>query len=69
MMAPTIEQWTTDDERWCEVCQQDDNDAARSEQMPLTVPTPAFPFRVCADCADEWDAMVTDDERQSLGLP
>ena len=51
------ENWATEDERWCEVCQDDDDPAIRSELMPLTVPTPAFPFRVCADCADEWDAM------------
>ncbi len=60
-MTQAIEQWATDEERWCEVCQQDDDDAARSAQMPLTVPTPSFPFRVCAECAAEWDTMMTDD--------
>lgn len=69
MMAPTIERWATEDERWCEVCQQDDDPRARDTIMPLSVPTPTFPFRVCAECATEWDAMVTDDEREALGLP
>ena len=62
-----IEQWATEDDRWCEVCQQDDD--VQGELMPLTVPTPAFPFRVCAECAAEWDAMVTEDERHALRLP
>lgn len=66
IMSQPREHWATEDERWCEVCQQDDE--VQGEIMPLTVPTPEFPFRVCADCADEWDAMVTDDERQALGI-
>lgn len=66
MSGQAIEQWAREDDRWCEVCQQDDE--PRDGVMPLTVPTPEFPFRVCAECADEWDKMVTADERQALGL-
>ncbi len=69
------ERWATEDDRWCEVCQQDDDDGDGNDPretmgiMPLTVPTPAFPFRVCADCAVEWDEMMADEERHALGLP
>lgn len=62
--ATIAERWAADDEQWCEICQDDDDPVVRGEQMPLTIPTPDFPFRVCADCAAEWDRMVDEDEWQ-----
>ena len=39
---------------YCEVCEE-------AEGEPLTVPTPAWPFRTCSACAEGFDDIEADD--------
>lgn len=41
-------------ESFCEVCEEADGE-------PLTVPTPAWPYRTCRGCTDAWDEMYAED--------